>query len=77
MDAPGAALGLSDTLKHIQEFEQTAKEVSELLRIVAQWEIHGGEEDKVRRLLADAVEKSKSLSALQDQILKQLSHLKD
>jgi predicted small metal-binding protein len=65
------------TLERVQAFEEAAKELSELLRILAQWEARGGEEDKVRRLLADAVSKSRALSQMQERILEDLSHLKE
>jgi hypothetical protein len=77
MSAADKPVAAESTLGRVQQFEETSKQLSELLRILAQWEVRGGEEDKVRRLLGDAVEKAKALSLLQERIIKDLSHLKD
>ena len=66
---------LDNLLKSIQEYEGAAKELAGSMRVLAQWELQGGDVDKVRTLLADAVTQSKSLSLLQERILEKLSHL--
>ena len=66
---------LDNLLKSIQEYEGAAKELAGNMRILAQWELQGGDVDKVTTLLADAVTQSKSLSLLQERILEELSHL--
>lgn len=66
---------LKNMLARIQEYEVGARQLSGNLRILAAWEMDGGDEDKVRKLLGEVVTQSKSLSLLQTTLIEDLSHL--
>jgi hypothetical protein len=66
---------LDNLLKRISQYEAMARELTASFRILAQWELKGGEEDQVRMMLGNAVARAKELSLLQEELLEELSHL--